>query len=196
MVQSTIPHNTTFAFGFDFPQHCVLGEATDGPVQDDDDDDCPKEKYAMESSSLGTRAMDMAQMTPGNPRRPSMQERTSTGGGSDDAGPSGGFSPSSWRSQTESKSPSGFSFGKMFRRTSSSTMPHPAQSPPAQSPEAEGKVGFLRRLSTGHTVTRPVLEEQYDLPPSMNLILGDLQAEVYYKIKIHLRRSGLHFNQS
>lgn len=143
-----------------------------------------------ESSSLGARAMDMAQIAPG--RRPSMQERPSIGG--EDAGPSGGFSPSSWRSQTESKSPSGFSFGKMFRRTSSSFVPQ--SSSLAQSPEPEGRIGFLRRLSTGHSVTRPVLDEQYDLPPSMNLLLGDLQAEVHYKIKFRLKRSGLHFNDS
>jgi hypothetical protein len=195
MVPATIPHNTTFAFGFDFPKHCVLGEATDGPVQDDEDDEYPKEKQPGESTSLGSRATDMAQMSVPAGRRPSMQERNSSVSGPNDAGPSGGFSPSSWRSQSESKSPTGFSIGKMFKRNSTAGVPQASGS--AQSPEPEGKMSFLRRLSTSQSVTRPPLDEQYDLPPSFNLLLGDVQAEVHYHIKICLRRSGLlHLNHS
>ena len=183
-VERTIPHNTSFAFGFDFPRYCELDDQNS--AVDDDDDDEP-EKHAVEPSSFGARAMDIqASSSVGSGRRPSMtQQRTST----DDVG-SSGFSPSSWKSRMESKSPN--FVGKFLKRNSFSAS---HGNTTAQSPEEEGRRGsFLRRLSTSQSVTRPPLEDRYDLPPSTNLYLGDVQASVEYTVKVKLKRRGMRFN--
>lgn len=188
-VEYTIPHNTSFAFGFDFPQYCEL-EDQNSAVDDDDDEDDPSEKRAVEPSSFGARAMDIqASSSVGSGRRPSMtQQRTST----DDVGGSSGFSPSSWKSRMESKSPN--FVGKFLKRNSFSASHGSAT---AQSPEEEGRRGsFLRRLSTSHSVTRPPLEDRYDLPPSTNLYLGDVQASVEYTVRVKLKRRGMRLNDS
>lgn len=196
-MEPTIPHHTTFAFGFDFPRYCELDDK-DSAIDDDEDDDHPGEKHAVEPSSFGARAIDIAQAS-SSPvefgKRPSLTGQTT--GSHDDLGSSSGFSPSSWKNRMESKSPT-FGIGKFLKRSSFSSTSH-GPSTSAHSPGnegEEGKKGFLRRLSTSQSVSRPPMEDHYDLPPTTNLLLGDVQAEIEYHIRIRLRRKGLRFNDS
>ncbi|KAJ9111061.1 hypothetical protein QFC19_001259 [Naganishia cerealis] len=199
--EPVIPHYTTYSFGFDFPRYCELEESREGPVEDDDDD-YPVEKHATEPSSFGTRAIEISHSM-GAGRRPSLGPHPAGSFGKEEepAGPSSaGLSPSSWKNRMESRSPptTGFGFGNFLKRNSfsahsTSTSHHSDIGTPD---EATGKRGFLRRLSTSQSVSRPPLELQYDLPPSTNLMLGDVQAEIEYQIKIRLRRKGLRFNDS
>ncbi|KAJ9094942.1 hypothetical protein QFC21_005734 [Naganishia friedmannii] len=202
--EPTIPHNTTFAFGFDFPRYCELEDSKDGPVEDDDDD-YPVEKHAAEPSSFGARAIDIAHSSSPSGRRPSLVPPVTSSFGmeEDPACASTGTSPSSWKNRMENKSPpTGLGIGKFLKRNSFSAAGSHGHSASASSqqdvgsPEDSGRRGFLRRISTSQSVPRPPLEEQYDLPPTTNLMLGDLQAEVEYHIKIRLRRKGLRFNDS
>lgn len=178
--EPTIPHHTTFAFGFDFPQYCEL-EDQNNEGEDDDEDDESTEKHAVEPTSFGARALDI-QSTSASARRPSVGQGTST----EDVG-SSGFSPSSWKSRSPTF------VGKLLKRSSFSAS-HGSTS--AQSPEEGRRGSFLRRLSTSQSTTKPPLESRYDLPPSTNLYFADLQATVEYTFKAKLRRRGMRFNDS
>jgi hypothetical protein len=182
--EPTIPHRTTFAFGFDFPQYCELEDQNDAVEDDEDedeDDDGSTEKHAVQPTSFGARAMDI-QSGSESARRPSVGQRTST----DDVG-SSGFSPSSWKSRSPTF------VGKLLKRASFSAN---NASTSAQSPEEGRRTSFLRRLSSSQPVVRPPLETRYDLPPSTNLYFADLQASVEYTLKVKLRRRGMRLNDS